>query len=158
MRLEEGVMEQQGSAAHNRAVLEQMRQILGAGQYERLEECLTPDFVQEMPQSGERVVGIENFRQIIKHIAPEGGLGVADDPYVAGDEEHYVVTPTFNVVKVMDRGDEITSYVKSVYPDGSEWYIVTFTSFRDGKICKRVDFFAPFYDPPEWRARWAERY
>jgi len=135
-----------------------MRLIMRSGEYSALEEVLHPDFVQVMPQSGERVVGIDNFRKILENFpGMAGGLLVADDPYVAGDEEHYIVTPTFNVVRVADSGDELTSYVKAKYPDGSDWYIVTFFTFKDGKIIKRVDFYAPVFDPPEWRAQWVER-
>jgi len=150
-------MAPQESASHSRALLERMRQIIGEGDYDALDEVLHPDFVQEIPQSGERVVGIENFRQILKNFpgAPVG-LRMSDPPYVAGSAEHYVVTPTFNVVKVEDNGDELTSYVRTKYPDDSDWFVISFTSFKDGKCIKRVDFFAPYFDPPEWRAQWVE--
>lgn len=151
-------MAQVGSAHHNRAALERMWQIVTSGVYDDLEEVLHPDFVQEIPQSGERIVGIENFRQVLKHLPGGGsGLTIATDPHIAGDEEHYVMTPTFSVVKVEGIGDEITSYVKAKYPDGSDWYIVTFSSYKDGKLLKRVDFYAPFFEPPKWRAEWAEQ-
>ena len=150
-------MTEHESAAHSRAVLERMRQIISDGDYAALDEVLHPDFVQEIPQSGERVVGISNFRSILEHYPDmKQGLRMADSPIIVGPKEHYIVTPTFNVVKVEDDGDELTSYVRSTYPDGSEWFIITFTSFKDGKVVKRVDFFAPFFDPPEWRAQWVE--
>ena len=82
---------------------------------------------------------------------------IASDPEIVGPREHYVMTPTFQVVKVEDDGDQLTSYVKSKYPDGSDWYIISFTSFKDGKIIKRVDFYAPFFEAPAWRARWTDK-
>jgi ketosteroid isomerase-like protein len=150
-------MSQQETAAHSRSVLEKMGQVIRSGDYDALAEVLHPDFVQEIPQSGERVVGLENFRKILESF-PGGGstLTIAYDPYIAGHEEHYMMTPTFNVVKVGGGGDELTSYVKATYPDGSDWYIITFSSFKDGRIIKRVDFYAPFFEPPEWRAQWTE--
>jgi hypothetical protein len=141
----------------NRAVLERMMDIITNGEFDALDEILHPDFVQEIPQSGERVVGIENFRKILEGIDAGGPrLNISGEPYIAGDEGHYVVTPTFSVVKVGGAGDELTSYVKTQYPDGSLWYIVTFSSFKDGRMIKRVDFFAPFFDPPAWRSAWVE--
>ena len=150
-------MTNQENAHHNRAVLQRLQEIITEGDYAALPEVLHPDFEQLIPQSGERVVGIDNFAKILANL-PGGGstLSIARDPYVAGDEEHYVMTPTFNVVKVEGIGDELTSYVKARYPDGSHWYIVTFSSFRDGKMIKRVDFYAPFFNPPKWRAQWVE--
>ena len=151
-------MSQQESAAHSRELLERMRVIISDGDYGALEEVLHPDFVQEIPQSGERVVGIENFRKILENYpGPPVGLRMGGKPYIAGSAEHYMVTPTFNVVKVEDRGDELTSYVQTKYPDDSDWFVISFTSFKDGKVIKRVDFFAPFFDPPEWRAAWVEK-
>lgn len=143
--------------ARNRAVLERMWEIIRARDYAALPEVLHPDFVQEIPQSGERVVGVGNFRKILENLPGSGaGLQVASDPHIAGGSEHYVLTPTFNVVKVADSGDELTSYVKLRYPDGSDWYVVTFSSYADGKMTKRVDFYAPFFEPPAWRAAWVE--
>jgi hypothetical protein len=146
------------NAAHSRAVLEGMWELIRTRDFDRLEEVLHPDFVQEIPQSGERIVGVDNFRNVVKNLPGGGpGLQISEDPYFAGSPEHYVMTPTFNVVKVQDSGDEITSYVRLKYPDGSDWYVVTFSSYKDGKMVKRVDFYAPFFEPPPWRADWAEK-
>lgn len=152
-------MAQQASPSHNREVLERMQHIITVRDYDALPEVLHPDFVQVLAQSGERVVGIANFRKVLENIPGEGpGVSIEDDPYVVGEAAHYMMTPTFNVVKVEGSGaDELTSYAKAKYPDGSYWYIISFTSFRDGLIVKRVDFFAPLLDPPPWRAEWVER-
>jgi ketosteroid isomerase-like protein len=151
-------MGEQEGTHRNRAVLQRMMEIVTNGEYAALEEVLHPDFVQEIPQSGERVLGIENFRKILENLPGTGsGLRIADEPYIAGDEEHYVMTPTFNVVKIEGTGDELTSYAEARYPDGSDWYIITLSSYKDGKIIKRVDFYAPFFDPPEWRSEWVEK-
>ncbi len=151
-------MDERQNMHRNRAALERMMEIVTSGDYDKLGEALHPDFVQHIPQSGERVVGIDNFRKVLEHLPGAGsGLTIARDPHIAGDEEHFVMTPTFTVVKVEGVGDELTSYVKARYPDGSDWYIVTFSSYKDGLIIKRVDFYAPFFEPPPWRAAWVEK-
>jgi len=150
-------MSEQATTHHNRAVLERLIEIISNGEYDSLPEVLHPDFVQEIPQSGERVVGIDNFRKVLENLPGDrSGLELDRSPHISGDEERYVMTPTFTLVKVQGVGEELTSYVKAKYPDGSDWYVVTFSSYKDGKIVKRVDFFAPFFDPPAWRSEWAE--
>ncbi len=150
-------MSEQATTHHNRAVLERLTDIITNREYDALPEVLHPDFVQEMPQSGELVVGIENFRRILENLPGERPVLTIDRaPHIAGDEERYVMTPTFTLVRVQGIGEELTSYVKATYPDGSDWYIVTFSTYKDGKIIKRVDFFAPFFDPPEWRSAWVK--
>ena len=148
-----------GSAHGNRRVFERLIAITGSEDLAGLDEVLHPDFVQEIPQSGERVVGIDNFRRILEGFREQGAaIGIRDDPYIMGGHEHYVMTPTFNVVKMTDDEDELTSYVKARYPDGTDWYIISFSTFKDGKVIKRVDFFAPFFEAPEWRSAWVEKF
>ncbi len=147
------------SMPESREVLELMTEIMRTGAVDRLDEVLAPDFVQEIPQSGERVCGATNFRKILESMPGIGktpALGIQSYPYIFAQESHYLMTPTFNVVRV-EGGDQAASYVKAVYPDGSQWYIVTFTTIREGKITRRIDFFAPFFEPPTWRADWVER-
>ena len=151
-------MSQSESTHRNRALLERMMEIVTSGEYDELDEVMAPEFTQEIPQSGERVVGLENFKRVLKNLPGSDvrRLTISKDPYIAGDEEHYVVTPTFTVVKIEGTGDQLTSYVKAKYPDGSDWYIVTFSSYRDGRMIKRVDFYAPCFEPPAWRSEWVE--
>jgi hypothetical protein len=150
-------MSEQASTHHNRAVLERWIDIITNREYDSLPEVLHPDFVQEMPQSGERVVGIENYRRVLENLPGEGtGLAIDRTPHIAGDEERYVMTPTFTLVKVQGIGENLTSYVRATYPDGSDWYIVSLSSFKDGLLLKSVDFYAPLFDPPEWRSAWVE--
>ncbi len=42
--------------------------------------------------------------------------------------------------------------LKSRYPDGSVWWIIHFTELSGGKISKSTVYFAPMFDPPQWRA------
>lgn len=149
-------MAESASTHRNREALTRMWEMVTSKDYAALGEVLHPDFVQEIPQSGERVVGIDNFRKVLENYPGGTGLVISSDPYIAGDDEHYVMTPTFSVVKVEGIGDELTSYVRAKYPDGSDWYIVTFSSYKDGKLLKRIDFYAPFFEPPKWRAKWVE--
>ncbi len=60
-------------------------------------------------------------------------------------------------MQVQGSGDTLTIYTKARYPDGSEWYVVTRATFRDGKIARAIRFYAPRFEPPPWRARWVER-
>ena len=154
-------MAQEFDEVDTRAVLQRLFDILSTGDVSALDEVMHPDYVQVMPQSGERVVGLDNYRSIIDNYPGGQNRVVVDaqgDFHVAGHGPHYVMTPTFNLVRVEGEGDELTSYVKARYPDGSEWYIINFVTLKDGKILHSTDFFAPLFDAPEWRAQWVERH
>jgi len=140
-----------------RAVLSRLFEILAGGDLAALDEVMQPDYEQYIPQSGERVAGLADYRSIIENYPERQGRSVLTPQgefHIAGHGPHYVMTPTFNLVKVAGDGDELTSYVKAVYPDGSEWFIVNFFTFREGKIARSIDFFAPVFEPPAWRSQW----
>jgi len=147
-----------GSAAprDDREVIERLVQILDTGELDKLGDVLQPDFVEEIPQSGERVRGVENYRQIIANYPGGWEQAYVRQPQVVGSEPRYVMTPTFNLVKLEGSGDTLTGYALFRYPDGSEWYAIMIATFKDHKIIRSVDFFAPAFDPPPWRSQWVE--
>ena len=42
------------------------------------------------------------------------------------------------------------------YPDGSRWWVVAIVELRDGKVYRAEIYFAPDFDPPEWRRPFVE--
>jgi len=100
-------------------------------------QLLHDDYILEWPQSGERIVGRDNFAAIntkypaegkwhftINHIAAEGDMVVTDVAVTDG--------------KRIDR-------------------VLTFSTIRDGKIWKQVEFWPEPFEAPAWRAEWVEK-
>ena len=141
----------------NLETLERWIEILNSSAFDKLEEVLHPDYVQEIPQSRERVRGIENMRQVLAHYPGGFQLARFERLGMVGSAAHYFMTASFSVVKVQGSDDILGVYMKAHYPDGSDWYYASFLEFRDHKIVKGTDFFAPLFDAPEWRAEWVER-
>ena len=139
------------------AVMRRFVEILNTNQLDALGEVMTEDIVQETPQSGERVRGLANVRAIFENYPGSEGRAIKTDQVaVLGDEPRYVMTPTFNLVRVAGTGEHPVTIVKSRYPDGSDWWIIGLITMRDGKMAKQVTYFAPAFPPPEWRAQWVE--
>lgn len=95
------------------------------------------DYVQEWPQSGERIVGKVNALEINKNFP--GGL------------------PKMEFRRTLADGDLATVEVTLTYADGSVYQGVSILEVRDGKIAKETDYFAEPFAAPEWRAQWVER-
>jgi ketosteroid isomerase-like protein len=144
-------------APSNMEVLEHWIEILNTNAFDKLEEVLHPDYVQEIPQSGERVRGIENLRQVLTNYPGGFQLARFQRLGVVGSATRYLMTAAFSVVKVEGSDDILGVYMKAHYPDGSDWYYASFLEFRDHKILKGTDFFGPLFDPPAWRTEWVER-
>ena len=117
-----------------------------------------PEFVEDWPQSGERIRGRSNFRKIVENYP--GGLSGADADVsmdrVVGGEDRWMVAPTFAMVRVSGADDIHTAIVKLRYPSGEEWFMVALIELKDDLIYRCTSFFAPTYESPEWRRDWVE--
>jgi hypothetical protein len=47
--------------------------------------------------------------------------------------------------------ERYTTISRAPYPDGSRWWVVSIITLRDEKVIHAETFFAPEFDPPEWR-------
>lgn len=115
-----------------------------------------PEFVQEFPQSGEIIRGAENFRKT--HEGYPGGIPGNAVQRVTGTENRWTVAPMFTLVRISGVGDTFIAESTATYPDGSEYCVVTILELRDAKVFRARTYFAPAFDPPEWRAEWVEHH
>lgn len=122
-----------------------------------LDALTHPDFIEEYPQSGERIRGGANLRAILENYP--GGIteSASRAPEVYGAEDRWVVAPNFSVIKVSGTGDVYTTVISARYPDGSHWFIVSLFRMSDGKMRSATTYFAPDFPAPDWRARFVER-
>jgi limonene-1,2-epoxide hydrolase len=118
-------------------VAEAVWKALQAGEWDAASRYLHDDFVQEWPQSGERIVGRDNAIAINQNFP--GGL------------------PTMRFRRILAGGDLAVVEVELRYADGSRYLGVSVVELRDGKIAKETDYFAQPFQAPEWRAQWVER-
>jgi ketosteroid isomerase-like protein len=110
---------------------------LEAGDWDGAGSHMHDDYVQEWPQSGERIVGRDNAIAINRNFP--GGL------------------PKMKFRRVVAAGDLAVMEVELTYADGSRYLGVSVTEVRDGKVAKETDYFAQAFPAPEWRAQWVER-
>ena len=125
------------SEQDNRAAAEAFWASLAASDWEGAAARVHPDFVQEWPQSGERIVGIDNALEIDRNFP--GGM------------------PAVTTRRVSAGGDLVIVEAELRYADGSAFRGVSILEFRDGRIAKETDYFAEPFTAPQWRAQWVER-
>jgi ketosteroid isomerase-like protein len=118
-------------------VAEAVWKALEAGDWDAAAGLLHEDFVQEWPQSGERIVGRDNAIAINQNFP--GGL------------------PTMRFRRTLAGGDLAVLEVELTYADGSRYLGVSVIELHDGKVVKETDYFAQPFQAPQWRAQWVER-
>jgi hypothetical protein len=120
-----------------RHVAEAVWKALQAGDWDAAGGYLGEDFVQEWPQSGERIVGRDNAVAINQNFP--GGL------------------PRVRFRRTLAGGDLAVLEVELTYADGSRYLGVSVLELQGGKVVKETDYFAQPFQAPQWRAQWVER-
>jgi ketosteroid isomerase-like protein len=110
---------------------------LGNNDWEAAAALLADDFVQEWPQSGERIVGVENAIEINRNF-PRG-------------------LPEMTIRRSDGNGSLEVLEVELNYADGCRYLGVSILALRDGKVTKETDYFAQPFPAPQWRAQWVEK-
>lgn len=120
---------------------------------------LTPfqhaDFVEDWPQSGERIRGTANQLAIRTNYPDPGDMGGGLKNLV-GSEDQWVTTPTFQVLRIVGTGNDYTATGWARYPNGDFYQMVVILELRDGKIAHQTTFFAAPFDAADWRKQWVE--
>jgi len=120
-----------------RQVAEKLWTALQASDWETAGSYLHDDFIQEWPQSGERIIGRDNAIAIEQNFP--GGL------------------PTMRFRRTMAGGDLAVLEVELTYADGSRYLGASILELRDGKVVRETDYYAQPFQAPEWRGQWVER-
>jgi hypothetical protein len=115
-----------------RAMLEQQFEY-GHSDPVRSHEMYHDDAVLEFPQSGERFVGVENFREW---------------------RSKYPASTTFEFREIRGRDDFWVVELSVRYDGGPENFGVSVHQFRDDKITRETIYIAEGWEAPEWRAQW----
>jgi SnoaL-like domain len=104
-----------------------------------MQEHAADDFVQEWPQSGERLTK-ENSMRLDENYSELSGT-----------------TPTFTYRRMLGGGDTFVVEGTIDYGDGIPVSYVGIGEMRDGKIAKMTEYFANPFEAPAWRAEYVDK-
>jgi hypothetical protein len=93
-----------------------------------------PDFVADMPQSGERFASREALREMQRAFP---------DP------------PKITLRRVVGEGDVWVAEATSDY-SGRRYHTVLILEMSDGLILRETRYYAEPFEAPSWRAEWVE--
>ena len=121
------------SDSEKRATIERTIAAMEAQDWDAATADIADDFVQEWPQSGERVAGKDHCLVVWRNY-PGGG-------------------PTMKIRRISGSGDQWLVESNMDY-SGKPVLGVHLFEFKDGKLAKETDYFADPFEPPAWRADW----
>jgi hypothetical protein len=122
--------------------------------FDAMAELRHPDYVEDWPQSGERIRGHDNYVRI--HERYPGGLPGVETRRIVGSEDRWAASPSFTPVRINGAGDTYTVEGLLVYPTGERVFLVAILELREGKIAGATHYFAEPFEAPGWRAEWVE--
>jgi hypothetical protein len=118
-------------------------EVLKSGDFARLggliQEYATDDFVEEWPQSGERLSKASSQRM--------------GEMY----QEKSGTSPKFTYKRMLGGGDIFVVEGTIDYGDGSPVSYVGIGEVRDGKVARMTEYFANPFEAPAWRADFVEK-
>jgi ketosteroid isomerase-like protein len=124
------------SEQQNRDTLERYRQEFFERQdIDAIADLMHDDYVEEYPQSGEKIRGKDNVRTVY---------------------ENYPGLPTLIDYSYKLSGELAVVEVTLEY-EGNRMNLCEIVDFEDGKIRRARAYFAEPFEAPEWRAQWVER-
>ena len=114
-----------------------------------------PEWVAEMPQSGELIRGHVNDRAIAENWP--GGRPAGTVHRIVGAEDRWVTTPAWTVQRVSGSGDMWWIETDARYPNGEVWSAVILVELLNGMVVRERWHFGQPFEAPAWRAQWVER-
>jgi hypothetical protein len=127
----------------NKAMAEKFEAVLKTGDFGAMtgliQEYAAEDFVEEWPQSGERLTKAASTRMAENY------------PQMSG------TNPTFTYRRMLGGGDVYVVEGTIDYGDGIPVSYVGVGELRDGKIARMTEYFANPFEAPAWRADYVER-
>lgn len=124
------------SDTHSHAAIDALVAAINAKDLRALEDVFTDDVILEWPQSGERIRGETNRREIYSRMP---GL------------------PTVTPRRTSGSGDDWVLEASLDYGDGDPYLVVFIFKTRDGRIARETAYWSKPFPAPEWRAPWIER-
>ena len=124
------------SEAVNRATIEALAAAITAGDHAALDKVFTEDVIMEWPQSGERIRGAQNRREVYSR---------------------FPSLPQVTPRRMTGSGDVWVLEASLDYGDGEPYLCVFVFEMRDGRIAKEIAYWSKPFPAPEWRAPWVER-
>jgi limonene-1,2-epoxide hydrolase len=121
----------------NKQIMETFWRTMETNDFHAASQLLHDDYILEWPQSGERILGRDNFAAI-------------NTNYPAAGQWH------FQINHILAEGDVVVTDVNVT--DGKiVGRVITFSTIRDEKIWKQVEFWPDPFEAPEWRAKWIQK-
>lgn len=111
---------------------------MGENDFFAASQLLHDDYILEWPQSRERIRGRDNFARLNTAYPSDGKW-------------------TFSIIEIVREGGIVVTDV--LVSDGTRNdRAITFSTIRDGRIWKQVEYWPESFEAPAWRAEWVERF
>jgi ketosteroid isomerase-like protein len=122
-------------ATESHAAIAALVAAINARDLQALDKVFTEDVVMEWPQSGERINGGQNRREIYRRMPT---LPNVVPRRTSGSGDHWVLEASLD------------------YGDGDPYLVVFIFQMRDGRISREIAYWSRPFPAPDWRSPWVE--
>lgn len=141
----------------NHRVVEEYWEAFKNRDLDRYEELLHSDVVVTYPQSGEVIVGRDNYMQTIRNYPLELPSGADEATFDMSEKAISMPSAAWfgmSSATVISEGDIGVGQVELTYPSGERYLVCSLFKFKQGLIAAETTYFASPFEAPEWRSEW----
>ncbi len=120
--------------SQNSQIIESFWAAFDRFEFEAVAPLLHDDFVFELPQSGERIRGRDNFIAMNRHYPGQWRIAIT---------------------KLVASDDEVATEITATYGE-KNLPAISFFTLRDGQILHIREFWPESFPAEEWRAQWVD--
>lgn len=142
----------------SRDVVERFVRAIENKDFDALEALIADDYVDEMPQSGERIRGKANQLALVRTYPGGVGTVAPGSTRLVGSEDRWIMTPSFSILRIEGSGDVYTYAGTIRYANSETWHVVAIVELRGGKVARTTTYYAAPFEAPEWRKHLVERF
>ena len=120
-----------------KAVVQNFWDAMQTNDFTKASEYLSEDFVLDWPMSGERIIGRDNFVAVNSYYPANGRW-------------------EFTVYSLLVEGNSVVSDV-GVTDGVVRARAITYSTIKNNKIVKQIEFWPDYYEAPSWRKAWVTK-
>jgi hypothetical protein len=121
--------------SENRDAVKRFFKAADAQDWTTMKDFYRSDAIEEWPQSGERLIGVDNIMAV---------------------NENYPGHPSLQVRRILGAGNLAIGEAELDY-SGMKYKLLSIFEFEAGKIKREVDYFCAPFKAEAWRTQWVEK-
>jgi len=144
----------EGHQLVDRSVVEHYTRALASNDLDALGKLRHPEWVADLPQSGERFRGHQAVVEADRNYP--GGMPSGSERRLGGASDRWALSPSYVPLRIAGSGASWVSESELTYASGEHVHAVALIEFAHDKAISERWYYCEPFEAPAWRTPWVE--